>query len=293
MTEEPESIENQNTPDQQASEPEQVSPALEKGSISGLRETLTEEEAEKDQTPKKTGIFQKVTGILRLKTGSLQKTKKSTSSPLPPGKTALPIPAFTPDEIPTGTQDENLSPKPPFSEDLDEDLEVNPDETVGENKGEFATHSPESSIFDMLYQVRQSGLGELTTAPTVPETQPARPETPVDKPEITEPVNPKLESNTPDKEKNDLSDEIMTTSSLASRLWGLQEEPEQPKTEPDSSTGESEPDEAGSMADDQEEKRGFFDRFKGFRGEEKGTKSLEFDNDTFLNRVRKIDRRTS
>ena len=287
MTEDPETVDNQVTPEQPASDMEPAQSPEEKVTMSDLRQDLATEEAAIEPAPVKTGFLRKMTGFLRPKTGVIKKTKE---------------PAFAPSEEPQIPEKEiPFAEMPPSEAPLTEPETIDSalTETDSVTKGvepstdgdQTTSPESESSIFDLLYQVRQSGLGEepLTSSSSKPAfvTRPLA-EKP---PELEKAVEEAEESTIP-------TDTTMTTSSLASRLWGLDEQArKEEELEAGDETSQAEgtapfleenKEEKTSKGDETEGKPGFFDRLKTSRGEDRNTRPIAFDDNIFTDRVARM-----
>jgi hypothetical protein len=276
-------------PDANKNSAESTNPSSEEGqkpasgeeaSIFKLRQSLAGEEQEQEKLPQKTGFLQRVTDALHLRPAIDRETGQL--SPVEEKGTRVNQQV----ESPHDTQQENIPGA---------DASTAPSETEETMTGEIDQKSPwEGSIFDMLAQIQKGGLGkeELPEADT-PVSEPLSSGTEVNQlsgpeSEITLPPSPGQETG-PQPAIGGLThqDDEMTTSSLASRLWGLEElssdldrfPPAEPKTTPFlDETAEVEPQE-------REEKRSFFDRRKGQHSDEKDTKPLQIDDNEVMDRI--------
>ena len=247
--------------------------------VSKLRETLVVgEENNQEQPPKKASLFKRVTGALRLNTAPKH----------------YQTPPFV-EETPSADQPA-ASTQPALSDNMPEaDVPPASSETGETSTGENLSKSSwEGSIFDLLAQVQKGGLGHEE----LPETEKTASDTALaDKPEVPQLPAPENQSTfalPSGKEEtggkpapgSKTSGGMMTTSTLASRLWGLQELP----TDPEELTSSHAETESGPGAttsaetQENEAKRSFLERLKGQRKEE-DTESLPLDDDALFNRI--------
>ena len=164
------------------------------------------------------------------------------------------------------------------------DVMSTPGETETTVSGEKSQSlSQDGSIFDLLAQVQRGGLGSEPSSDETGTTQ-----LPGSESEITSPIPLKGETLAESESSDSLpQDNVITTSSLASRLWGLQELPTDldkfPQSEPETAPFSDET--AQTVTQESEEKRSLFDRLKGQRSDEKDTKPLQIDDDEMINRI--------
>jgi hypothetical protein len=279
VSDDPENMKNVVEPTSPSPEQEQKPASEPEATIPKLSEALAEEEQSQEKLPKKAGFIQRVTGALHLRPGLNRKTGQ-----LPPAVEkylSIDQPVASTPEVRQENKPETDVPT----------ASVATGETATDEKGQRSPY--EGSIFDLLAQVQKGGL----LHDELPEAEKKAEEPVSDKTELPQMPSPESEPTLPPSLLNTTGSDsgvggptpqdIMPTSTLASRLWGLQELPSDldklPPSEPETmpspdEKGQSEPQESG-------DKRSFFDRLKGQRGEEKDANPLQIDDDEVIDRI--------